>query len=343
MKMSSIVLQNWPRVGVALGKATTPQATDQSLTATAIRKIRNMHGYFMRRKSKGLADPEIAPLLKSRGSVRYASDFYPKLQAKVDEIQTQNRYGLLDLTLDEKANLEVAIEKPADPGFVGPLNKDQNVVLRTLKEAVHEEDFAEINTDVVVKKPTKPKRDDFDLRSLFGDVEPRNAACQSNLGQAGALQIDIPEEPQQLEVPARRIFAKIGATKKNRFVYSRLLNFLRCKHFLHTRDAMFMTTLAADARAWLLANGYKCDEHIHYSILSTAVTQAFLVSQEELNFRSIIKRPQVVNHMEHLNATLSGDLGRVSLLNGGVGNSLTRMVKRTILPNVRLPSSIPRA
>lgn len=128
---------------------------------------------------------------------------------------------------------------------------------------------------------------------------------------------EMKEYEKQLErIPARKL-AKISASPKSRFIHSQLLNFLRCKHFMHYRDHHFITTLVADARAWLLSSGLKLDTHLEYSMLSLAVTQAFLVSQEELNMRALMKDPRHLNHIEHLNATMTGDLGRVFMFKHG--------------------------
>ena len=58
------------------------------------------------------------------------------------------------------------------------------------------------------------------------------------------------------------------------------------------------------------------DDPLHYTVIASAVTVAFMISEEELMFREAIKNKTNWDNMRHLNATISGDLGKVFRLPG---------------------------
>jgi len=111
---------------------------------------------------------------------------------------------------------------------------------------------------------------------------------------------------------------------------------------MHIRDTHFITTLVSDARAWLLNKGYTMEDSIHYSMLSAAVQQAFIVSAEELEFRATLKNPKILDHIEHHNATMSGNLGRVNMFDKESGkHALAKAVRRPFTRSLHL--SAPRS
>lgn len=112
-----------------------------------------------------------------------------------------------------------------------------------------------------------------------------------------------------LLVPKRREINKIVKNKRIFRAHSRLLFYLRCKYHLAHRDHQFMNKLVTEARIWMVKNGYQCDKAEDYTILSSAVMAAFLVSSEELEFRQVIKNRVNFGNMLHLNDTVRGQLG----------------------------------
>jgi hypothetical protein len=115
---------------------------------------------------------------------------------------------------------------------------------------------------------------------------------------------------EDFTVPERKTVNKIIKGKKTFKVYSRLLYHLRTKYFLKYRDHHFMNTLVNEARIWMVKNEFKCDSALDYTIMTSAVLAAFLVSKEELEFRQAVKDTTNFDNMTHLNATVIGDLGK---------------------------------
>lgn len=141
------------------------------------------------------------------------------------------------------------------------------------------------------------------------------------------------EQDSKIFVPSRKNINKYVKNKKSVKVCSKLLNHLRCKYHLTLRDKSLPSKLVHEARTWMKKAGYTCETDLDYTILSSAVTAAFLVSDEELEFRKMIKNRQNYENMYHLNETLQGNLGKtaVPLLNGG-------SIFRGLMRDNRLPS-----
>lgn len=137
-------------------------------------------------------------------------------------------------------------------------------------------------------------------------------------------------DKELVRVPKRSAINKIAKNKRLWSVHSRLLNVLRVKCFMKHRDHHLISTLATEARNWLLREGHKCDTAEDYAIYASAIQAAFLVSEEELMFRQTIKNKVNYDNMVHLNKTVSGDLGKVTRVprENSIGGAL--------LPNMRL-------
>lgn len=128
-----------------------------------------------------------------------------------------------------------------------------------------------------------------------------------------------PELDTTVFIPKRKVISKLAKDKNTCKVYGRLLVHLRCKYHLTLRDKSLIQRLVQEARNWMIKAGFDCTKEIHYTVLASAVTAAFMVSDEELEFRAMIKNRQNYENMVHLNNTLQGNLGRVAnpLTDGG--------------------------
>jgi len=149
-------------------------------------------------------------------------------------------------------------------------------------------------------------------------------------------EFDILNKNQEFfKIPSRTKINAIFKNKKYFKAHSELLNYLRCKNFLKYRDVSFMQQLVHQANIWMLKAGYSMDHAAHYTIMSHAVTLAFLVSEEELMFRTVIKSEANFDNIKHLNSTLKGDLGKrkIHLFTG------EESFGRSFLPSYTLPSS----
>lgn len=126
-----------------------------------------------------------------------------------------------------------------------------------------------------------------------------------------ALDSELIENQELFRIPSRSKVNKIIKSKKYYKAHSQLLTFLRCKTFLKHRDTSLIQQLVHLANNWMQGHKYLLDDPLHYSIISSAVTVAFMISEEELQFRQSIKNKTNWDNMKHLNATITGDLGKV--------------------------------
>jgi len=130
--------------------------------------------------------------------------------------------------------------------------------------------------------------------------------CSVGVGVA-----EVVDEWEEFKIPKRSTVNKIVKNKKSFVVYKKLLYHLRCKFHLKYRDHHHMNTLVNEARLWLIKNEHSCDNEQDFAILASAVQVAFLVCEEELEFRQTIKDRTNWDNMVHLNKTVTGNLGKM--------------------------------
>jgi len=270
-------------------------------TGTKASKIDRVIGYFLRKRKGVVNAPKVS--VECATTVLDSKYGYRKLQDECDNM-TFSDTKKLDMSDRDILEGNTTIQ---GCGVTAPLN------------VLH--DMGDLVSGNVVLKTTKPGRRTFKTESSQQCDECQTDGCFE-------CQTDFKTYDKQLESIPRRLVAKLRAKKTTRFVYSQLLNFLRCKHFMHVRDTHFITTLVSDARAWLLKSGYTMETSLDYAILSTAVQQAFIISAEELEFRASMKNPRVLDHIKHHNATMEGNLGRVNMFEGETFKRAAKRIAR---------------
>lgn len=290
----------------------------QATTGKMRSKAMSVIGYFRRQSTKfKLNQKDKINNIKQIENVQQEIIIRPStigLQKLVTDVKDANPYSVLtDFCMNDRACLAIGDE--------------------SFDQACRNNRITDITQPIVVK-PAKAKRVKINC-----DESYCRSGCQTNDSVLNQTETQPEILEKQIETVPRRLIAKLAADKKSRFVYSKLLNYLRCKHFMHTRDHHFITTLVADARAWLLKGGHDMEKPLTFAVLANAVTQAFMVNQEELDFRARIKNPVALDHIEHLNATMSGELGRVSYFKGkGLVKTLASAARRPLTRAVRIPS-----
>lgn len=149
-------------------------------------------------------------------------------------------------------------------------------------------------------------------KTIVEKITTEEIACQvENMDFNMQCNLDDIED-EIFRIPTRSVINRLIKKKSNYKTHSKLLNFLRCKFHLKYRDHHFMNTLVHEARVWMMTNKHTCDNPDDYSILSSAVLAAFLISGEELEFRQAIKNRTNWDNMNHLNKTITGNLGKVN-------------------------------
>lgn len=285
-------------------------------TVTKANKTLAVINYF-RRKFKKPPPKVSAPYVPPSKTVTVETlDSYPAYAKKCIEVKEYNKFQLLaDVGESDNINVNMTCDfgdveltaaeiKPMDLFDIGVVNS------------------------ISLNQPKRVKK----TKTVYFDEQGVQA------GSTKQVQVDdpVPDVSKEIETVPCRAVAKVAAKRQSRLIYSQLLNFLRCKHFMHYRDHHFITTLVADARAWMLANKYTMDTPLHFSIISMAVTQAFMVNQAELDFRARLKPKIIQDHLAHHNKAMTGDLGNVFLLKD-IDVEARNWLKKPFLRSVRMP------
>lgn len=132
---------------------------------------------------------------------------------------------------------------------------------------------------------------------------------------------------------------KVVKKTKSIKTYSKLTNFLKCKFFMRARDHTLINTMVSDARIWMIKSGHTCESAEDFNIMTQAVIVSYMVNEQEMRFRQYLKNEKNWDNMVHLNKTVAGDLGKVSLWKSYEENSR----KGKFLPDLKFPRAAPVA
>jgi len=177
------------------------------------------------------------------------------------------------------------------------------------------------------------------LHTKLGHVQTRTQECKIYTTddvcvQTDTINMETQPEPyddqDKMTIPNRKFINKLYKNKKSFTTYSRLYYHLKLKYHLKHRDHQLINQLVHEARTWMIKEKRTCDTQNDYTIMSSAVLSAFLVSDEELIFRQQIKERTQLDNMNHLNKTVTGDMGKISPLKKPAQHSLLG----NFLPNV---------
>lgn len=91
--------------------------------------------------------------------------------------------------------------------------------------------------------------------------------------------------------------------------YSKLAYHLRIKYHMSVRNYTTYTYMKQDARTWMLKNGFTCDTQFDYTFMVSCVNAAFVIQDEEIITREMVKNNINLPAMEKINDFCAGDLG----------------------------------
>lgn len=263
------------------------------------------------------------------------------------DINIQNRFQALQDELDllehDLYNIEVEHERETvfegniAGGTIKEVSKSKSKTSRP-KQVISLKDTAEYNAavDEVVKK--YDLEDKIALNNAPGRLNkvPRllpkvvhfqgdeEIDVHDNVAQTDAIHTETSTENRPTELSEDQewfnFFNKKGINKmcksaKHVKAYTKLVTYLKFKSFLKHRDTSLIQLLTQQAQTWMIKEGYKLQDPLEYTTMANAVTVAFLISEEEMKFRQIIKRKSNFDNMGYLNKTVRGELGKVFQVN----------------------------
>lgn len=91
----------------------------------------------------------------------------------------------------------------------------------------------------------------------------------------------------------------------------KLTYYLRIKYFMRKRDQHLLNQMVNDARNYLIKAGNTVDNQSDYLTLTTSVTAAFLITEEEIECRESVKTMENLDSMRKINELSSGQLGHL--------------------------------
>lgn len=130
----------------------------------------------------------------------------------------------------------------------------------------------------------------------------------------------------------RKSINKVVKKAKLIKTYSKLTNFLRTKFFMRSRDHSLINTMVNDARIWMIKSGFNCESDEDFFVMTQSVIVAFMVNEQEMKFRQHLKNEKNYDNMVHLNKTVAGDLGKVSLLRKRPEGALSAFLPSLMIP-----------
>lgn len=253
-------------------------------------KVHNVSGYLYRKSNKSISEHKY-------DERRYIT---PTVNQRDLAIQDDNRFAAL---VDFNAAIEHMAE--ATDNYVNSgAAADLDVASETTK--IFTEKKAKILVALDNEEVIPVGRGDVDYNIPTESIGIMTNTNDMSIGNNEDKPVDFDRLKLRID---RKSINKV-LIKKNWFkAYSKLLNHIRIKYFMRTRDTTTIHNMVSDARIWLIKNGHTCDNDLDYQILSASVMAGFVVTEEELEFRQLLKTKEVLDGVKHLNATMSGDLG----------------------------------
>lgn len=141
-----------------------------------------------------------------------------------------------------------------------------------------------------------------------------NKGTQSESINDMNIQCDIDQDEQAetsiFTIPNRKTVNE-KVKKRNRIhMLPKLTYNLKIKYFMTFRSVELINNMVRDARIWMLANKYNLDNQEDYYLMTQSIMAAYMIDEQELKFRQLMKNESNYDNMIHVNDTLKGNLGR---------------------------------
>jgi hypothetical protein len=272
-------------------------------------------------------------------------------------ITSVNRYATLLDDLQEEAenwSMDNDDEDSSEEGEKKTKKKKNPKarIFKTLLDKADEDDARIIMADSLLKEekindPTMAKliacADKFELRDDYikviksKDIKMRETAIQTESNEA-STQCNIEDSKDALfTMPNRKAINAVMKHKKYIKADEELTYWLKSKYFMKGRTHATLSMMVNDARVWMLKqkNGdkdkYTLQSYEDYFVMTRAIMSSFIIDDEELAFRALMKNPQQLDAQQHMLSLFNGDLGWTAAKNPGKNPIKTELVDRDLL------------
>lgn len=187
--------------------------------------------------------------------------------------------------------------------------------LNNIKNGLIKEIAADLNLIYEREDPLHPEGND--PKTYYSPVNmPTHSDGQTQTFDL-EVQTDIDVSPQLLSENPVEYNKRIDIKALQKFAhkqkwiksYSKLSYHLRIKYHMSVRNYTTYTYMKQDARTWMLKNGFTCDTQFDYTFMVSCVNAAFVIQDEEIITREMVKNNINLPAMEKINNFVAGDLG----------------------------------
>lgn len=187
--------------------------------------------------------------------------------------------------------------------------------LNNIKNGLIKEIAADLNLiyereDPLLPEGTDPKTYYSPLKvptHSDGQTQTFDLEVQTDIDVSPQLLSENPVEyNKRIDIKALQKFAHKQKWIKS---YSKLSYHLRIKYHMSVRNYTTYTYMKQDARTWMLKNGFTCDTQFDYTFMVSCVNAAFVIQDEEIITREMVKNNINLPAMEKINNFVAGDLG----------------------------------
>lgn len=181
-----------------------------------------------------------------------------------------------------------------------------------LKHSVIKSLSKTIDKDLVIAYLAELYNEDDNIIQV--ETETGNAFTQTN----ASIDVQVDEEDiigtTKYKIPIRKVVNKKVKHVNNVNMLSPLTYHLKSKYFMSLRTVELINNMVRDARIWMAANKFSLTNQDDYYLMTQSIMAAFLIDEQELKFRQLLKNHSNYDNMVHINNTLSGNLGRTNRL-----------------------------
>lgn len=298
--------------------STTPAKTIKSLTSVQPeRDNRVLHddrknGFFarMRRSFKRLKN---ITQYKDKLELEPETQSVPTIRSTIKDhntiIELNNKFSIL---ADEES--DTVVETELTKTDFGCMNREQ---IKEVVEQFHhyrQERQEEITQNNIAGLPTNPPRSmgvglDYETPLLGPTNYTENHSTQTTTNEIACgtdeeeLQ-NAKEEAYLADSDYVRTVVKskrIALKQKVKAIraYNKLYYFLKSKHLFAPRTTQLLITMRADARIWMLGNGFDLTTETELEMLGEAVLAAYKLHAIELKARYLIYKEEINNIAKH--------------------------------------------
>lgn len=143
---------------------------------------------------------------------------------------------------------------------------------------------------------------------------------------------------KQFKFAVKEKVKEVAQKLKSVEAYPKLVYHLKMKYFMSNRNINLVNNMVRDARIYMLNNKFECDNEEDHYIMTQSVMAAFVVDEQELKFKEILKNKNNFNNSFNLSEVLDGKI-KTNILSPLHVEQLKRDMRGAFQTEIALPSN----